>query len=94
MSLSGSWQGEEYLEGACTSPTPSGNSRERSFLLVIAAGTGRLISHLTSKLFNELWVLLLHLLSELLAPVREVPGSASPNIPLKCPPGICHVATR
>lgn len=44
---------------------------EPSFLLVIAAGTGCLISHLTSKLFDELWVLLLHLLSELLARLDE-----------------------
>ena len=64
--------------GPATLPTPTaqGDSRRWSFLLVIVAGTGRPTSDLTSKLLNQLWVLLLHLLGKLLAPGREVPGSA------------------
>lgn len=64
--------------GARITPHPAapGDSRRWSFLLVIVAGTGRPTSDLTSKLLNQLWVLLLHLLGKLLAPGREAPGSA------------------
>lgn len=43
----------------------------RSFLLVVVAGTGGPTSDLTSELLYQLWVLLLHLLGELLAGLDE-----------------------
>lgn len=58
-----------------------GDSRGRSLLLVVVAGTGRPTSDLTSKLLDQLWVLLLHLLSELLAPVGGAPSSAGQGPP-------------
>lgn len=90
----------KHLERSLHTPPPValGDSRGWSFLLVIIAGTGRPTSDLTSKLLNQLWVLLLHLLSKLLATVREVPGSAGPahtrqappTIIWRCSPGIRH----
>lgn len=49
----------------------TGHSRGRSFLLVVVAGTGGPTSDLTPELFYQLWVLLLHLLGELLATAGE-----------------------
>lgn len=58
-------------------PQPRGLTG-RSLLLVIIAGTGSPTPDLTAELLYQLWVLLLHLLSELLAPAGEgrggVPG--------------------
>lgn len=62
----------ERVEAPVSWEEPDGTGMgERSFLLVIVAGTGCLTSDLISKLFNQLWVLLLHLLSELLARLDE-----------------------
>lgn len=66
-----------------------GDSRGRSLLLVVVAGTGRPTADLTSKLLDQLWVLLLHLLSELLAPVGAPDsvgeGQVSAGAPHRCP---------
>lgn len=48
-------------------PQPRGLTG-RSLLLVVVAGTGSPTPDLTAELLYQLWVLLLHLLSELLAP--------------------------
>lgn len=71
------------LEDSESSPRGSqrgGHSHGRSFLLVVVAGTGGPTSDLTAELFYQLWVLLLHLLSELLAPAggAQAQGEARP----------------
>ena len=62
----------------------------QSFPRVVAAGTGGPTPDLTAQLFYQLWVLLLHLLSELLAPAGRggAPGlslaqGARPTCPSK-----------
>lgn len=47
-----------------------------SLLLVVVAGTGSPTPDLTAELLYQLWVLLLHLLSELLAPAGGGRGHA------------------
>lgn len=62
----------ECVEAPVSREEPDGTGMGgRSFLLVIVAGTGCSTSDLTSKLLNQLWVLLLHLLSKLLARLDE-----------------------
>lgn len=59
------------------------DSRGQSLLLVVIAGTGGPTSDLTSELFYQLWVLLLHLLGKLLATAGEAgPGSTRRPRPL------------
>lgn len=59
-----------------------------SLLLLLVAGAGCPTPDLTAKLLNELWVLLLHLLSELLAPERtggvRLSGAGGPGA-VTCP---------
>lgn len=80
-SLWESGQGEEQLEGRprtrdapCLASVTLSLGRlpegtyVGSLLLLLVAGAGCPTPDLTAKLLDELWVLLLHLLSELLAP--------------------------
>lgn len=53
------------------------DSRGQSLLLVVIAGTGGPTSDLTSELFYQLWVLLLHLLGKLLAAAGEAGPSST-----------------
>lgn len=68
-----------------------GDSRGRSLLLVVVAGTGGPTPDLTPELFYQLWVLLLHLLGELLAAA----GGPGPGLPRSSGhpsghvPGVC-----
>lgn len=62
------WEGAGDAGRALTATV---DSRGPSLLLVIVAGTGGPTSDLTSELFYQLWILLLHLLGELLAGLDE-----------------------
>lgn len=67
---------------------PMALGRGRLLLLVVVAGTGSPTPDLTAELLYQLWVLLLHLLSKLLARLDEtgqvILRGLVPGVPRGC----------